>query len=217
MKRILLIILLFPSIAFANDWSGQAKVYKTISSDSENIVQSGSGLEVSLKHIKTGLYPYISYDINPVRFGGQRGADINLWGFGLGIEKKVVEGLNLFCQAGWYQPQWEHNAELLPFNNTEHLAEGLWIYLNNKLAPLNRTWDAYSLDYHGNIGGIVGANWILPVTNAIDINLSGSYRYLKLQEMVKGMDYGNTTGWWEYKQDRDFSGFQVGLGIEVRF
>jgi len=219
MKRLIFIFLLLPAIVFADDnWSGQAKIYKTMPTDTERIVQTSTGLQVSLRHIKTGLYPFLSYDITPIRFGGQRGADIDLWGFGFGIEREVIDKLTLFCQVGWYQPQWEHNGEPLVFGS-EHLTEGLWIYTNQKLVPPfgQINFPMYSLEYHGNIGGVVGANFAIPLSDNIDFNLSGAYRYLKLQEMIKGIFSIDNPDCWQYKQDRDFSGWQVGLGIEWRF
>lgn len=215
----IVIFLLVSSIAQA-EWSGQAKVYKTIPSDADNIIQSSIGVQVAVKHKESGLYPYLSYELIPFRFAGQRGGDINLWGFGFGIEREVAEGLSFFGQIGWYQPEWDRNGELMElWGEDNHLAEGLYIHLNNRITTDYRIWDAYSLSYSGNIGGVVGANWILPISKNVDFKLMGAYHYLRLPEKIKGQDddYDTTGQRWEYNQDRDFGGWQAGVGIDWKF
>jgi len=218
MKRLtatmaIVVFLLF-SFSASAEWSGQAKIYKTIPSDVENIVQTSTGIQIQTIHEETGLYPYLSYEVIPIRFGGQRGADIPLWGLGVGIKRPIANQFNVFCQIGWFQPKWEKDGESQILWK-DHVAEGLAFYLNNKLECV--WWDAYSLEYHGNIGGIMGADFILPLSDNVDFNMFGAYRYLKLQEMIKAYHVPWDGGWWEYKQDRDFSGWQAGLGIEVKF
>ena len=218
MKRLTVFIVLIFTISFGcAGWSGQAKVYKTIPSDTE-ILQASTGLQVSAVHKKTGLYPYLSYDATPFRFGGQSGDSIDLWGLGFGIEKEVVDKLTFFCQVGWYQPEWDGNGKPLALYQST-LAEGLWIYLHQELSPPFQriNFPIYSLEYSGNIGGIVGANFALPLSDNINFNLSGAYRYLKLREKVRGMfSIENPDCWCVYK-DRNFSGWQVGVAIEYHF
>lgn len=220
MKKLLLIVIciLFPSISLANNrsnWKLSASAYQTIPSSSEDVVQSGSGLQALLYYKST--YIYLSRDRIPIRFGGQRGTDIDVWSLGIGFERKLTDRLIMFCDAGWYEPQFRQDGELLKLWGTEHLAEGLNIYLNNKLASASSLgyyeWDAYSLEYSGSIGGRIGLCFEQPISEHFIFGLSIGYQYLRFSEMVKGKDHNNDRGWWEYKHDRDFSNYQMGLKL----
>ena len=199
-------------------WSGQAKIYKTIPSDSERIIQSSAGAQISAKHT-TGIYPFLSYEATRTRFGGQSSAgDIDLWGFGFGIERPIHKNVSLFCQVGWYQPAGDSNGKVLKFP-ADPGAEGLWIYLNQNLVPpFNRIdFPLYSLEYSGNIGGVIGANFEMPISNNISFSLSTAYRYLQLREKIRGMFSLENPDSWCFYSDRDFGGWLIGGIIELRF
>ena len=201
----------------AKNWSLQAKVYKFIPSDSDNVIQSSIGFQAQAIHKKSGMYPYFSYENIPLRFGGQsgRGSEVKLQSLGFGIEKQIVKNLNLFFQVGWYQPKIDGQDKVLW---KDHIAEGLALHLNNRLDPTPPTfWEYYSVEYSGNIGGVIGAAWTIPITNNIEFSISGAYRYLRLKEMLKGYNKPKGLGWWEYQQNRDFGGGLCFCGFNVKF
>lgn len=220
---ILSIFLIIASTASVNaDWKLSTSAYQSISMDAEAIVQQGCGLQAAL-HYKSG-YLYISDDILPVRFGGQRGVDISLWSAGFGFSHKISEHFTFSCDAGWYEPVFKEEGKPQIFRLEDgthapqtHLAEGLWLYLNDYWAMDNRNWDYYTLDYHGSIGGKLNIAFSYPVCEWLSLDMAGSYRYLQLPERIRGKDYGNDIAFWALKQDRDFSGWLIGVGVSIIF
>lgn len=210
-----LIALLFFLIAVNHsigaDWKGSIRTYKTIPSDSGNKVQSGYGLQVNL-HCND-WYFYISQDKNPIRFGGQSGQDVKLQSVGFGFTHNISKHFSFFADIGWYHP--EHDSGIQEFPKTQ-LAEGLFYHLNTKLG-ITHLWDYYTIEYHGALGGKLGFEFSKPISKNWFFSLSTAYRYLQLGEMIQGRDFGNTTGWWEWKEDRDFGGWQVGAAITYSF
>lgn len=102
----LLMTLMFSANAKAeSDWQLSTSVYKTVASDSESIVQSGAGLQVSL-HRKS-LFLYLSKDVNQVRFSGQSGPDVNLWSAGIGMQHRIGKHLFISLDVGWYEPKFK--------------------------------------------------------------------------------------------------------------
>ncbi len=208
-----------------SDYSLSANLYKTVASDTESIVQSGAGLQLSL-HRKS-LYFYVSKDANRVRFAGQGGPDINIWSVGIGMQRKL-RYLILSIDAGWYEPRFGEMGEPQNYYSSP-FAEGLCRYLNQYLMPdtgdqpFVSNWDYYTLDYLGSIGGKLSLNFEYPITGSVSFNMTGGYRYLKLLENVKGRDYdgghgrlGNA-GCWTVRYDRDFSGWMIGGMVVVKF
>jgi len=217
----LMIIIMIAANVRADDWKLSANVYKTIASDSESIVQSGTGLQISL-HRKT-LFLYLSKDINQLRFAGQSGPDINLWSAGIGIERKVGDYLMLSLSAGWYEPVagWLGEPQIYP---ESPFAEGLCRYLNKFLAPDEDylAWDYYSPNYRGGMGGKLTLDFEYPITNWLSFNMTTGYRYLKLEENIQGRNFSNgddfwAANYWTVRYDRDFSGWIIGGVFTVRF
>ncbi len=208
---------ILPNVTYG--FESNVSTYQTIASDSENIVQGGYGFQVSLS--KNNWYMYASADKNPVRFSGQGGTDIDIYSIGIGLKHAFGENLNLFFDVGWYEPKYDDSNQDTYDNAFETtLAEGLWIHLNDKLAGTGQEykWQYYTLEYNGGIGGKIGIEYNKSVFKNTDLNISTRYRYLTLEEMIKGKNYeGFTSGWWEYKEDRDFSGWQVSIGITYKF
>ena len=225
-KAIIILILIFASTANANDWKLLANLHKTVASDTESIVQSGAGLQVSL-HRKS-LFLYLSKDVHQVRFAGQGGPDINLWSAGIGMQHKAGKHLTIALDAGWYEPIFKDNGEPQPYYSSP-FSEGLNRYLNiflmptNQLQPYVPNWDYYSLEYHGSLGGKISLAFEYPITERTSFNLTGGYRYLKLLENVRGEDYDGgwerlgEAGCWTVRYDRDFSGWMIGGGIVILF
>lgn len=213
-KAIIILILLFASTVSASDWKLSTTAYQSISMDSEAVVQQGYGLQAAL-HYKSGYF-YISDDILPVRFGGQRGVDINLWSAGVGITHKVSDYFTFSCDVGWYEPVFSEEGRQQIIHDT-HLAEGLMLYLNDFLALTPRQWDYYTLNYHGSIGGKLNLSFSYPVCDWLSLEMATSYRYLQLTERIRGKNFGNDVWFWQIRQDRDFSGWLVGGGITILF
>lgn len=223
MKIIILSIFLILTTASANaDWKLSTSAHQSISMDAEAIVQQGYGLQAAL-HRGSG-YIYVSQDVMPVRFGGQRGVDISLWSAGLGFTHKISEHFTFSCDAGWYEPVFAEESKPQIFRLSDgthapqtHLAEGLWLYLNDYWAMAARNWDYYTLEYHGSIGGKLNISFSYPVCDWLSLEMSTGYRYLKLIERIRGKDYGNDTAFWALKQDRYFGGWLIGAGITIVF
>jgi len=210
---ILALVVLFLSwLAFdVHAMEVSTRVYKTIPTDADSKVQSGYGLQLNLEH--KGWYLYASQDVNPIRFGGQRGQDVDLQSLGLGFTHSINKNFSFFADIGWYHPK--HDSGIQEFPKTQ-LAEGLYYYLNTQLG-ITHLWDYYTIEYHGAIGGKFGVAFEKELFNNFSMSLSAAYRYLQLGEMIQGRDYGNTAGWWEYKEDRDFGGWQAGLMFTLKF
>lgn len=206
-------------ISVAYSYESSISTYQTIASDLDNIVQNGYGFQVSLH--KNNWYVYTSIDKNPVRFSGQSGTDIDIYSIGVGFEHTFGKEFNLFFDVGWYEPKYDGSNQDVYDNAFETtLAEGLWIHLNNKLAGTGQEykWQYYTLEYNGNIGGKIGLEYSKPIFKSTVLNISARYRYLSMGEMIKGINYeGFTSGWWEYKETRDFSGWQISIGVIYEF
>jgi len=224
---LILAILIITVIANAeSDYSLSTKFYKTVASDTESIVQSGAGLQLSLH--RKWLYLYLSDDIHQVRFAGQSGPDINLWSAGIGMQHKVGKYLTLSLDAGWYEPKFSEMGERQAYYSSP-FAEGLCRYLNQFLMPdtgdqpFVSNWNYYTLDYQGAVGGKLSINFTYPITDNISFNMTGGYRYLKLLENIKGQDYDGgferlgEAGYWTVRHDRDFSGWMIGGMVVIGF
>lgn len=221
-KFILLFIILIASNTYATDWKLSTSVYKTTAMDSEAVVQGGYGLQAAL-HCNSG-YIYASRDVIPIRFGGQRGVDISLWSAGLGIQHKIGKYLSISCDAGWYEPMFEEEGVAQIFRLEDgthapqtHLAEGLWLYLNDFWAMNNRDWDYYTLNYQGGIGGKLSLSFECPISDWFLFEMTTGYQHLRLIERIRGKDYGNDVSFWVLKQDRDFSSWTIGVCFVILF
>lgn len=220
-----IIILTLTVDASGIDWKLSANFYKTVASDVESVVQSGSGVQISL-HRNT-LYLYLSKDINQVRFAGQGGPDVNLWSAGIGAQRKIGKHLKLSVDVGWYEPRFKEMGEPQEYYSSP-FAEGLCRYLNAYLTDSGDqgyypNWDYYTLNYLGTIGGKLGLAFKYPIMERFSFNITAGYRYLKLLENVKGQDYDGgherlgEAGHWSIKYERDFSGFMIGGMFVVEF
>lgn len=220
-------MLTIPTFALTVDaaeakWKLSANLYKTVASDAESIVQSGSGLQISL-HRKS-LYFYVSKDVNQVRFAGQSGQDINLWSAGIGMKRKL-RYLTLSIDAGWYEPRFTEMGESQPYMSSP-MAEGLARYLTQYLMPgiggqiFYDQWDYYTLTYQGAIGGKLSLAFEYPITERFSFNMTAGYRYLKLLENVQGRNYpGNDPypDYWTVRYERDFSAWLIGGMVVFEF
>ncbi len=210
-----------------SDWALKTFLYQTMPTDSEAIVQTGKGLQISLH--RKNLYLYLSRDVNQVRFAGQGGPDVNLWSLGVGMQHRIGKHLNLSVDVGWYEPKFKKMGEPQDWNSSA-FSEGLLRYLNKFLAPENQgghpwipNWDYYSLKYYGSVGGKLNLSFEQPLTENITFNITAGYRYLKLLENVKGEDYDGgyarlgEAGCWTIRKDRDWSSFIIGGMLEYKF
>jgi hypothetical protein len=236
MKAILLVIFLtFVLVVSVNanepesDWALKTSLYKTVALDQESIVQSGSGLQLSLYHNPLPFFVYLSRDTNQVRFAGQGGPDVNFWSLGIGMEHKLGKHLTLAVDVGWYEPKFKEMGEPQGLYSGP-FAEGLMRYLNNFLMPENQgvhpyipNWEYYSLEYKGGIGGKLSLEFEYPITEKIAFEMKAGYKYLKVQEHVVGADYDGgyarlgESGWWTIRHDRDFSSYIIGGVLVYRF
>jgi len=227
MKKLLLIIsfVFIVTGANADEWELRTSVYKTVALDQESIVQSGSGLQLSLH--RKNIYLYMSKDVNQVRFVGQGGPDVNLWSAGIGMQHSIGKHLNLSVDVGWYEPRFKEMGEPQDYMSST-MAEGLGRYLNSRVTHIGGQgyydqWEYYKLNYHGSIGGKINVSFEQPITENIVFSLSAGYRYLKLLEHISGEDYDGglsrlgELGSWQIRKDRDFSSFIVGGTLSYKF
>lgn len=208
-----------------NEWQLSAKLYKTVATDPESILQSGEGIQLSLH--RKNLYFYLSKDTNQVRFAGQGGPDVNLWSAGIGTQRIVGEYLILSIDIGWYQAMFSEMREPQIYPTSGPFSEGLCRYLNKFLLPDYGypAWDYYTLDYpHGSIRGKINLTFEYPITEKISFNMTAGYRYLKLMENVQGrhyLDHEGTINWatnyWTIRYDRDFSAYIIGGQFNYKF
>lgn len=219
---LMFLILFYENVRAESDWGLSANLYKTVASDVESIVQSGTGLQVSL-HRKS-LFLYLSKDINQVRFAGQSGPYINLWSAGVGTQHRIGKHLTLSMDVGWYEPKFKEMGEPQIYPDSGPLSEGLCRYLNKFLMPDDGypAWDYYTLEYHGAIGGKFSLAFEYPITESVSLNMMGGYRYLKLLENVQGRNWSDGNDWaatnyWTVRYDRDFSGWMIGGAFVVKF
>lgn len=199
------------SVALA-EVSSSVRIYTTKPTDEERVVQQGMGVQID---IGIGdFYLYGSSDKQQLRFGGQGCTDLKIHSLGFGIKHSFKNNFSFFADVGWYEPDYDKDRQEFP---TTILSEGLFYYLNNELGIVH-LWDYYTIKYHGAIGGKLGVAYNQPLfCDDLTLNISFAYRLLKMGEMVQGRDYGNTTGWWEYKQDRDLGGYQIGIWVTYKF
>lgn len=208
-----------------NDWALKTSLYKTVALDPESILQSGSGLQVSL-HRKS-LYLYLSKDVNQIRFVGQGGPDINLWSAGVGMQHKLGKHLTVSTDIGWYEPKYAEMGKPQDYMSSP-FAEGLGRYLTSKVYDIGGQvfvddWEFYSLKHYGGIGGKLNLTFEYPITEMLSFNMNAGYRYLKLLENVRGEDYDGgygrlgEAGCWTIRYERDFSAFMIGGAFVYEF
>ena len=193
-----------------------ATVQNTTPTDTDNVVQGYQGLRIAVGNER--IYGFGGYDEVPVRFGGQRGADIDLWSLGFGIRGELTSWLSVFGDVGWYEPQFNEAGRPQELG-VSNLAEGLMIHQNQRLFPpyWPAAYDIYTLDYSGNVGGTIGVTLMHQITDNAKVGIHSAYRYLRLEEQIKGMPSSGVGGYWDYKEDRDFGGWQIGAQLMVDF
>ncbi len=133
-------------------------------------------------------------------------------GFGVGLQVKPVKWLNVWIQGGRFFPQSE---------GTFFGDEGLYYQQLDALGLTyqQRAWRHYSVSWDSAYGGEAGIDIQKHLWKGLSVGISGSYRALKMSELIKGWDddkLGSDSGWWIGTQ-RDFSGARIMMFIKYEW
>ena len=167
-------------------------------------VNQGYGIQFDYT-FENGLYPYASYDLNPVDFEGSDMGIVNLASVGGGYAKtweKNKHGFRFFIDGGWYNP---HNSD---FERTEIVSSQIIIKQRCQKPVYVTTNSIYTtrIRYKDGFGGKVGLGYAYSINECLTLNLSSGYRYLELEREVNGCD-----------SDQDFSGWLGMVGVSLKF
>jgi hypothetical protein len=212
-------LLLLPFLtAQAEDFTAEAKVFKTIFNNSTyayETVKDNEGVQVNFGY--KSLYLFLSAEDMNIY-----GVRTNILGAGLGIKIPIVKGLSAFGQAGYYYI----------LDNGNSSVEILGSELNHRLAPdyPPTKFDYYKLDSNDTWGGTVGVDYNYNFTKSISLGISVAYRFMSIHENVKGY-YSTPHGscpayggicpanqvYWQAEGNHDVSGAQIGIGAKIEF
>ena len=161
--------------------------------------------EVRAKHKNLFLFGQQESTMN--RFGGQECADITVSGFGVGVEKIIDSNFKAFLKVGYYTPE----TELRP-PHIEAIYYGFWEALGTHMH-----WDRYEYQLEPNVGAEVGVEYIYPVTNGLSVGISGSYRFLKLEQALYGRSDDFDFPYWEVYKHKNFNASIVMFSVSYKF
>ena len=225
LKKIIIVIigvLLSAGISLASDdLQVKVKVHKLIATDSENVIQGGHGLAVSLH--KGRFFIKAGQDTMGMRWMGQSSPDLTIRNLSVGMSHKLGEYLTISASVGWYDPSFKEMDKPQPYPFSP-FSEGLCRYLNKALIPDDGypAWDWYSLKFQGAVGGDVNLDFAYPITKSIKFDLAVGYRFLKMNETIKGHDWSNGNDWeatnyWVIIRERDLGAYTVGATLTFTF
>lgn len=209
---IILLVLLIPCLSHALDTSLS---YRAIFPNADNL-STADGLE--LKADYRGYLAWISYEESMLRYVGQECVDISLWGAGLGYEIEVVKNLSVAIKGGYYFP-------VKNYRNTyqEAIYRQMYAYTypvegwqpGGDVSYIENTCD---YEINGNFGGSVEANWTIPITDWLNLDLLAGWRYLNLKDRISANISGLYEGaFHEFIVNRDWSGGVIGVSVTFRF
>lgn len=177
-------------------------------------LSADKSFEVRLKH--KGLFLYASHDNTDNRFCGQEAGKLNIFGIGGGMEARF-DNVNLWLCIGYYSPQSDLEYKTVSkkdqfWGNYEALSREL----NRRLGD-TKVWDCYTYQIDPAVGGVIGVDITKRYKN-IDIGLTASYKHLKFNECIIGRyDPPHPTNWAEHFMERDYSSYNFGGLINVKF
>lgn len=167
--------------------------------ESENL-EPGRGLKLSAD-LDFPIYPWLSVEKTLLRFGGQEMADMEIYGVGLGMEKKWW-----FVELGYYVPR----PELKP-----SYKEALWLEINRVLQPSYDPADHDGNDFRYKIspdfGVSLGVKSEYQLIDSLRAYFSIMYRWMKFEQVIICQF---PVGFWEIYGNLNFSGPLVIAGVE---
>lgn len=213
MKKLLLALLLVSIFSVqAHAVEFKLKPYIGMPTDSERVVQSREGIEIQTQWEE--FYLFGAMETGKIRFSGQRVGAVDLLGAGFGFEHKFNDKFSVFIDLGYYLPEVSAHSS---FDGKSGVpGEGIEYYLEKNIG-IKPNFQNYSVEYKGNIGGRIGGSYNKQFTEMFSLELYGAYRYLMLEEMLKGYQTNSMAGCWHYKSDRDFGEYQAGISFNIKF
>lgn len=208
----LTLIILASLTARASDLSITAKGGVYLPTDKE--LQSGYSVQADLNW--RVFYLFGQYIETERRIAGQRAGMTNIWGFGLGMKVPIGDYVKVWGQMGYYHP----TTDLVDGSKYE---ESHWLYWKEWGAPRNYDvgWYTHQYDYkiQGNFGGALGIDLLYPISKYMTVGFSAGYQSLKLQETFYARSKGWTqqAGWIQTIEDKNYSGFTLGIEASWRF
>ena len=220
MKKVLAIVLVamvLPSMAMAAE--AGFEIYTGFHNESDNYtVKTHRGAKLTVAFGEK-LQPYIwgSYDYLEARLVGLKGPQYDILGAGVGLQYELARHVTIFGDVGYFMPN-TRNLQNQSRADAPFEAEGVVHYLNNQYTGLLHSTDFETVDVEaaGDFGGEVGFRLEYPVLAWMDLNITGAYRLMRIDEAIRGYRR-NGTSYWEHKTFRDLSGARVGIGLQIRF
>jgi len=198
--------------AFDLEARGRMNVYQDQALEERGGVEVRAGLK--------NVFVFGSYDQTVMRLYGQQAGDIDLWGFGFGLRYDLLEYLSVWGQLGYYLPGSTMADHPDQYHETlRYVFRGF----KREWGPPAEYFPAQNYRYALSeaIGGALGLDFRYPLTEALTINLSAGYRFLKVEEdFYMGGDPGNGryySNLLEHSGSRNFSAGMVGLGFTYRW
>ena len=130
----------------------------------------------------TGLYAWASYERPELEMGGEKLADLDTFGLGVGLRVPFENKFYAFAELGAYLPNSTNEAKL----------------------PMGGEFTSWSLDYNAGLGGSLGLGY--DVTDRFTVN--AKYRFL---DMTQKVDMVSDEGVSRFKDTVDMSSVSLGL------
>ena len=181
-----------------------------------DILEDGKGLKWEIRY--DWAYIWGSWEATELRLTGQRSGSIDLYGFGPGIKIKLVDGLFIFGEIGYYIPRSELQKDTMTYFEGAYYH---WMKICNDIGrpDLIPIYNQYKYEIKPSIGGTVGVEFKQKVWENWELNISLAYRFLNLKEDWDAYPL-HPTGPADYiqtKEKRSFSGGMIGVGATYRF
>jgi len=216
--KILLIALMMIGTVQASEVEVMLTQWNRIADEERYQVGNWQGIQVNYKN-DNGAYVFLSHEIAQVIPLWGIG-DLSMTGIGFGLTHKVTPKLSIFGHLGYYLVSHENEGR----HRDDVALEGMKYYFNDKFDFIPgeyHQFEEYEINYENTIAGIIGIQFIQPITKHSDIGFALSYKSMKISEelivYLDDWDY-ETTGWrWEQSITRNYSAIGFSAVYNYRF
>lgn len=179
---------------------------------SDESLQQGQGIEIRASH--KSVYLWGSYDSTEMRLYGQRAGKVNIIGAGLGLKIPLTDQIKLWFQGGYYFPESKMEGEG-KFEEAQWLQ---WRQWGHNFSYNTDGYRIYEYDIKPNLGGAAGLEANFLVYKNISLSVDAGYHFLRFKEQFWARNPAcPDISYIETRQEKDFSGFTLGLNLTWRF
>lgn len=214
------VIICIAESCHASDFSVDLQVREIMTTNKD--VENGEGVKASLGYSPSGTYRALawgSYDERALRGDGEKSPwNLNLLGFGVGLEVPVIKYLSLRGDLGYF---WSLGKNSF-IANQEGEANWWARYLSQSSPNYSvcmHDFAAYTKRIEGGIGGEITANFAYPITERISVGINLGWRIMELpvyrEAKIGSGPYAGSL--FESRTRENFGGPTTGAAFQLKF